>query len=697
MPIPAADSKDPVAGSSLVPFVWKGVVLGGIAAIALTFVELVANVLAPAPPQDTATHVWLFSWTLTVVALATVPLGALQGLLLGLIERRRSRARAARAPLRRWKRLTLRTLGWLAIAGGIAAYILSATLYVRLYPDIHRALRWLTILGVAVGCVLVAWRPPALVASRTHKWALGATPFALAAFVSFLLASVPRAATPKAYAFDRTTLLAHGLGTLSWLADRDGDGYSPLFNGGDCAEGDPRRNVSAREIVGNGIDENCDGADLTAHDVQSAHRLLAPERAGAQSTRAAQKWNVLLVTIEALRSDRLRRGEAQGVLPVLEREAQRGVWFPRAYAASAWTNPSVYSIFTSRYPSQASWTPVGISTADQMVVDRRSADQIRGRDHDRRMPVPLFDRAPTLAEILSRAGYATATFAGYIFFLKNAGLTRGFETVDSAPYRAHRRIDGAWDSGLVVERLRAFLESAPASGRPFFAWAHIMDPHDPYVGPRSLSAAERYARALSVADQRLGRILETLDARGLREQTLVVLCADHGEEFGEHGGRYHATALYEESIRVPLVFVAPGARARKFDTPVSHVDLAPTILDLLGQPRPAGMMGRSLAPWIAGDGATAAGGPPLRAILSEVFRFENERRALIEGHEKLIWNRKFNTFERYDLRADPHELVNLVAREDAALEDLRRRLLRFGEVLELDAEAGTRAAEQFFR
>jgi arylsulfatase A-like enzyme len=486
----------------------------------------------------------------------------------------------------------------------------------------------------------------------------------------------------KAFVFERTTALVHCLEILKRAADWDGDGYTALLGGGDCDEGDPHRHPVAREVVGNGIDENCSGADLSAADVETAHRELAPEMAGGPAPRPPRPWNVLLLTVDALRFDRLDPARGPVLAPHLWRAQRAGVTFERAYAVSSWTNAAVYALLTSRFPSQVRWTPIAISSNDEILVDRRPWSAIRGLlEHKKRMPAPIFDRTPTFPEILRRAGYLTATFPSYLFFLRNVGLTRGFEVNDSSPYHALRRAGGGPEARLVTDRLLPLLTRAVREGRPFFAWVHYMDPHGPFPPGTGLSREEGYDRAVFAADAQVGRVLAWLETAQLASRTLVILSSDHGEEFRDHGGEYHGTTLYEEVLRAPVTFLVPGAPPRAVGGTVSHIDLLPTVLDLLGQPRPPGLMGRSLAPWLEGR----AGDPPLRPVLAETYRFEAEKRALFDGAHKLILDRKHNTAELYDLQADPLELQNLVDDQPARAAGMRARLWRYLGALELDA------------
>jgi arylsulfatase A-like enzyme len=657
----------------------RGVSIALLSTLTLAFAELAYALAAPAPLSGWSNAVALFFAVVMAVGLFVIPLGLLGGL--AAYAYRRWRPRPATPPPR-WRHVLRLGTGAVALAAALGVFVVNATQYVRLYHDLHRLLSLATLLGLLLGWLLLVYRTPYQPTGRKTRMALYSVPVLLAGAVVGLHHLVGGRGALKAFAFERTATLAHALDLVSRIGDLDGDGYSAILAGGDCDDGDPGRHPAAREIVGNGIDENCTGADLSRADVEAARRDVAPERTGGPAVRPRRPWNVVLLTVDALRWDRVDYVGASLRAPWIHRFWQSGVSFNNAYAAAPWTNASVYAMLTSRYPPQARWTPIAVTEDDRILIDRRPWSAIRGLFEQRkRMPAPILDRAPTLAEILRREGYATATFPSYLFFLRNVGLVRGFEVIDSAPHHALRREPWLRESGLVTDRLLSWLEAAVRGDRPFFAWAHFMDPHEPYRGPDGLSSIGRYEAEIAAADAHVGRILEWLRKAKLRKRTIVVLTSDHGEEFRDHGGEYHGTTLYEEVLRVPFVFLVPGVKPRLVGGVVSQVDLIPTLLDLLGLARPAGLSGRSLAPWIEGR----PGNPPPRPVLAEAFRFESEKRALLFGPHKIILDRRHDTTELYDLAADRGELANLVDERPDLATDLRRRLQRFTEVLELDA------------
>jgi len=218
----------------------------------------------------------------------------------------------------------------------------------------------------------------------------------------------------------------------------------------------------------------------------------------------------------------------------------------------------------------------------------------------------------------------------------------------------------------MTDRAEAWLDARDKS-KPFLLWLHYMEPHSPYdardEASKGASEDARYESELRYVDREIGRLLDGLRTRGGYDDTIVVLFGDHGEEFGEHGGRFHGTSVYEEQVRVPLCVRAPkrsGVVARAdVETVVSLLDVAPTLLDVLGVASPAPMMGRSLRPALLGE--------PLetRPVFMECSRFGRSHSAVVEWPYKMIVDPSVRTTELYDLAQDPGERDNLLERDPA--------------------------------
>ncbi|MBI4703209.1 MAG: sulfatase [Deltaproteobacteria bacterium] len=337
---------------------------------------------------------------------------------------------------------------------------------------------------------------------------------------------------------------------------------------------------------------------------------------------------VLLLTIEALRADVLATDKHEARLPNLTALARMGVHFTQARTTAPQTLVSMAGLFASRYYSQLYWTTKSGWSTDRVF--------------------PHEDRTPRFPELLARAGVRTVLVASQVELLEEYGAARGFTEVNNVRMSAGH-VPTARELGApIVARLLAH------EGGPLFLYTHFMDSHSPYKGVAKRGKPfDRYLRALARVDAQIGKIWAALRERGLEGRTVLMVTGDHGEAFGEHGRKFHATTLYEELVRVPLVVVCPGLAPRKVGEPVSLVDIAPTVLDLFGRPTPGLFMGQSLVPFLRGQDPRLA-----RPIALESGR--HLQALVLRDGTKLIRNRKKLTEEIYDLSRDPAESRNLI-------------------------------------
>ena len=391
--------------------------------------------------------------------------------------------------------------------------------------------------------------------------------------------------------------------------------------------------------------------------------------------------NLLLVSFDTTRADRLSAyGYPHPTSPAIDALAERGTLFENAYSHAPSTLPAHASLLTGLLPPG-------------------HGARANGR-------FQLSERHSTLAELLSEEGFDTAGFIGALPIDRRFGMAQGFDLYDGdfASQEAGEargawlgHAFGAFERGAeeVTGGALAWLRQRPA-GKRWFLFVHFFDPHKPYAAPAPF--AERfehpYDAEIAFADHHLGRLLEAV--RGVPGKTLVVFTADHGEGLGEHGEEAHNRYLYDSTIRVPLIFaldgvVTGGATVR---SPVSHVDVLPTVLELLGLDgaRSAELPGRSLAPVLV-EGAE----PEPRAVYSETLEWKLgiaggvEVRALVDGRFKLVRSDVerdgggFLVLELYDLEADPAERVNLARRDAETRDRLARRLTAWSHRLEAEA------------
>lgn len=376
---------------------------------------------------------------------------------------------------------------------------------------------------------------------------------------------------------------------------------------------------------------------------------------------AARGYNVVLFTLDTLRSDRVGcYGYDHVETPVLDGLAAAGVRFADAVTAVPLTLPAHTSIMTGCVP------------ATHGVRDNGT--------------FRLVERHETIAERLKAAGYATAAFIGAFVLDHRYGVDQGFDVYDDeigprdhAP--GSNEMNPQRPGNIVTDAALKWLEQhvADQADTPFFAWVHLFDPHAPYSPPepyRSRYATHSYDGEVAYTDFQVGRFVDALRTHGLLDRTLLVLVGDHGEGLGEHGERTHGLLIYGATMRVPLIFHCPGLIPHGQvidDRVVSVIDIKPTLLDLLGLD-PGSCDGISLL---------TADVPSARAVYQECLAPQlahgwSPLHALRRHHEKYI---EAPTPEFYDLRKDRAEIDNLWTdqNEQAAVlaAELQQRLASF--------------------
>jgi arylsulfatase A-like enzyme len=345
--------------------------------------------------------------------------------------------------------------------------------------------------------------------------------------------------------------------------------------------------------------------------------------------------DVVVITVDALRADHVgaygyRRHPTTTFIDQL---AARSVRFSRAYAQAPHTSFSVASMLTGKYfPTLARLAPAEVHDPIASVLRQYS-----WRTAGFYPPAVFFVDAQKLK------AYADSNFA--------------FEYVKFEYLEARSRVD---------QVIRYFEVEKP---RRAFVWVHFFEPHEPYVAhaefPFGAGDIDRYDSEIAYTDLAIGRLLVYL--RDQRPGAIVILAADHGEEFDEHGGRYHGSSLYDEQIHVPLLISVPGVPAGVIDRPVELIDITPTVLSLLDIPIPARMRGTDLGPWLATPPAPETRLPP-------AFAEVEDKRMIVEGNEKLICDLNWGFCAYHDLAVDPGERRNLADERPERVKVLRAKL-----------------------
>jgi len=401
---------------------------------------------------------------------------------------------------------------------------------------------------------------------------------------------------------------------------------------------------------------------------------------------AASGWAapVVLVVVDTLRLDHTSLGGCErDTTPFLAELARRAVVFDAARAQSSWTRPSMASLFTSRLPAG------------------HGCEGRLGR---------VAESVPLLPELLHEAGYDARAVQANGNLAAVYGFDRGFSDyrcLKGRPLLPYA--DAAFLRGFVENTARALQPP------PFFLYLHYVDPHDPYLlhpehdwnpayagtfdgTERSLQpfrlrrpSAANLARTVDLydgeiawVDDQLRSLFGFLSAQGTLEHAWIVITSDHGEGLWQHRIQGHADELYEEQLRVPLLLLPPGGLDRPLHVPEPFplMDLAPTLLDLLGLPPCESFAGRSWAPHLL-LGAPA----PVRPVISQTATESVTLDAITDGRFKLIVDRATGGSQLFDLARDPHETESMDARGVAA--PVAERLSRALQA-ELEAERARR-------
>jgi len=388
--------------------------------------------------------------------------------------------------------------------------------------------------------------------------------------------------------------------------------------------------------------------EAEARPVEPAEEVIAPGPAVLLDPEGP--LNVLLILVDGLHDEMPWLGYERDIAPWMTQFEKRAVSYTRAYAISSATARSVGPLLAGRYPSEM-W---------------RSGDYftVYGREN-------VF-----VSEFAQAAGHHTLSAHAHAYFVEETGISQGFSDFRRLPGTKLNNMD---KENVTSERMTELAmemlsrEAATAKDNRFFAYFHFMDPHAPYLphepGPNwGDKPRDVYDQEVRFTDHWVGKLVDWALSQPWGKHTAVIISADHGESFGAHNLYKHGYDLWEDVIHVPLLVYAPGAQARRIETPRSHIDLAPTILDLIGVDVPKELPGKTLVPELYGLA------PEARPVIADLPRdnLQDRRRALIRGTDKLMAFGDDRYFMLFDLKADPEETRDLIRVEQERGADLIR-------------------------
>lgn len=402
---------------------------------------------------------------------------------------------------------------------------------------------------------------------------------------------------------------------------------------------------------------------------------------GCGKLRRKEKPNIILIVIDTLRFDHVGcYGYKRNTTPNIDRLANRSLLFKNAIVTAPWTLPSVASILTSQYPSVLG------------IYDRMTS---------------MAGTFPLFSELLKQCNYKTHGIISHTLLLARLGFGKGFDYYDEGSIFGHKGIS----SPSVTRKAVSYLRHNHYS--PFFLFLHYFDPHYHYLLHEKYNyypfyrgriknghpiidlwrirdklsqddieyLIALYDSEITFTDEHIGELLNELKNRDLYDNSIIIVTSDHGEEFMERGWIGHTLTLHEELIHVPLIMKFPGYKARTINSPVSLMDIVPTVCKYLDLNVPNDFDGTALD---LSRGSTIKSGP----IFSETFNPQIHRpkvepiafRSVISGNYKLIHDEIRNSKQVYNLSEDPHERNNLLGQhgeQDKRLEALLLRLIDY--------------------
>jgi len=537
-----------------------------------------------------------------------------------------------------------------------ATYYIDSRFETPLYAtSIHRSM-FVIDTALTMAFIAIMW-PRSRRLAKSGRRSVAALAVALIAAVAFTLFNIDKNQNLKTHVFYRTTQAKQYFKLTQWVLDFDRDGYSAVLGGGDCDDRRADVNPGSSEGIDAGVDRNCIGGPVTQQDVNDwklEHSGLHP---AADPSR--KRYNLIYVFIDACRADHLSAyGYSRQTSPNLEKLAARSSLFENAFTPA----PNTFEALP-KFTQGAYWDA-----------------------HLEAWP-----------EIMAQNGYNALLFPRRISTLRRH--VKGMKVVQNS---TDGTFEGTIDSAIDVL-------GKTQKDKPFCAYLYSTDTHRPYRPHEQFvygsSITDLYDGEISYLDFHLGRLFDWLAETGRADDTMIVIMADHGESLGERGVYKHSTLLYNEQTHVPLIIHIPGIEPRVVKDYVSTVDLSPTILNAVGLDYPMECAGVSLVPLMRGEPFVH---PPVYGeqttqetspyVRPDQYVSHEQKKYMIISQDgfKLIYNRDHYCFELFDLKEDPKELRNIYDRLPQKAAELRTRLGRFVDVVNVSRPADADETQYFF-
>ena len=546
-------------------------------------------------------------------------------------------------------------------------------------------LRPFTAVAVALGTVvMLLWADLGAPLRKRPLWLRGSIAVLTPALLLFVALGFGRSDRVRKAAISFTGATGPLVQLIQAATDLDHDGYSSVLGGGDCDDFDRDIHPGAFDFPDDSIDQDCNGHQATATPPPRVPFAAVPPT-------VPKDLNVVMITIDALRADHVGTyGYTRPTTPRLDALARESVVFENGFSHAPSTRYSIPAIQTGRYPSS-------IATSASL-----------------HWPPAILPENRLFAEMLKDRGYhtgATASYGGSGYFEPQWGIFQGFDEYDTHLKALHSLGGNPSSTRGTSARQLADLDVdwiAKHKDQKFYFWTHFYDTHYDFERHPDMpesnfgnSEIDLYDGEIRFSDFHIGRVLDAIKAAGLWDKTIIVITADHGDGFGEHGippNQRHGYHLYANETKVPFIIRVPGVAPRRVITPVGHIDILPTVLNAIGahtDDEPS-LQGQSRLGVMTGSVPDDGSGAVFQEVTYEGPSSPysgTQKRAVVTRDWHFIRNVvPDGTSELYHRTVDPNEEHDLSGMGESAEGDLSSALAAWMDQIALPADFSRKAA-----